>query len=315
LNRESCPQYGTVFLSSAEIQQKLNGLSSDLFPVASNQNAIVPTHSHTCANNLLKFILTPVANQGFDYTESNVFNDPCPIMPHIDHNELVELHTSHWDPIIKELTDRELEISFLGTGAAMPSKYRNVSGIYIHLFDRGGIILDCGEGTLGQLYRLYGDETENILKNLRMIWISHLHADHHLGMAKLMTLRQKLSPKEKIIIVGPDILIKFLTEFSSCYGEPLEFDSISNLHEEELPKFYIDALIQMNVQLTVVPVDHSCKHSYGVIVKYGRIPIIYSGDTRPCKNLADIKDCAILIHEATFEVTLFQYFSFANRMN
>jgi ribonuclease Z len=240
---------------------------------------------------------------GFDVTESNVFKETCPITPPVENHEVAELHTSHWDPIVKELTDRELEISFLGTGAAMPSKYRNVSGIFINLFDRGGLILDCGEGTLGQLFRLYGDETEDILKKLRVIWISHLHADHHLGMAKLMRLRQKLAPQEKIIVVGPDFLIKFLNEFSACYGEPLEFDSIciSNLLEES-PKFYTKALAQMNVQLTFIPVDHSCKHSYGVIVKYGKVPIIYSGDTRPCKNLADIKDCAILIHEATFEV-------------
>ena len=33
---------------------------------------------------------------------------------------------------------------FLGTGAAIPAKYRNVSGIYVDLFARGGIMLDCG---------------------------------------------------------------------------------------------------------------------------------------------------------------------------
>lgn len=46
-----------------------------------------------------------------------------------------------------------LEILFLGTGAAMPSKYRNVTATYLHLFSRGGMLLDCGEGTYGQLRR------------------------------------------------------------------------------------------------------------------------------------------------------------------
>ena len=43
------------------------------------------------------------------------------------------------------------------------------------------ILLDCGEGTAGQLYRHYGDEaTANILRNLKAIFISHMHADHHM---------------------------------------------------------------------------------------------------------------------------------------
>lgn len=37
-----------------------------------------------------------------------------------------------------------VEVVFLGTGAAMPGKYRNVTGIYLHMFDRGGMLLDCG---------------------------------------------------------------------------------------------------------------------------------------------------------------------------
>lgn len=47
----------------------------------------------------------------------------------------------------------EMEMVFLGTGSSQPSKYRNVSSIYVHLFKRGGIMLDCGEGTYAQLKR------------------------------------------------------------------------------------------------------------------------------------------------------------------
>jgi ribonuclease Z len=39
----------------------------------------------------------------------------------------------------------ELEVTFLGTGAAIPSKYRNVTGIHVNLFSRGGLLMDCGE--------------------------------------------------------------------------------------------------------------------------------------------------------------------------
>lgn len=38
----------------------------------------------------------------------------------------------------------EWEVTFLGTGAAVPSKYRNVTGIHVNLFARGGMLMDCG---------------------------------------------------------------------------------------------------------------------------------------------------------------------------
>lgn len=47
----------------------------------------------------------------------------------------------------------DLEIVFLGTGSSIPSKYRNVSSIYFNLSSKGGLLLDCGEGTLAQLKR------------------------------------------------------------------------------------------------------------------------------------------------------------------
>lgn len=54
---------------------------------------------------------------------------------------------------VEDATREDIEITFLGTGSSQPSKYRNVSSIYINLFARGGMLLDCGEGTLGQLKR------------------------------------------------------------------------------------------------------------------------------------------------------------------
>jgi ribonuclease Z len=78
----------------------------------------------------------------------------------------------------------DTEVTTLGTGSAMPSKYRNVSATLVRVSGVGNYLLDCGENTLGQLSRVFPpEELRDIIKNLRMIWISHLHADHHLGTA------------------------------------------------------------------------------------------------------------------------------------
>lgn len=56
---------------------------------------------------------------------------------------------------LENITREDMEIVLLGTGSSQPSKYRNVSSIFINLFSEGGLLLDCGEGTLGQLKRRY----------------------------------------------------------------------------------------------------------------------------------------------------------------
>lgn len=81
----------------------------------------------------------------------------------------------------------DTEVTTLGTGSALPSKYRNVSATLVRVPGVGNYLLDCGENTLGQLGRVFPfEELTDILKNLRVIWISHLHADHHLGTASVI---------------------------------------------------------------------------------------------------------------------------------
>jgi ribonuclease Z len=78
----------------------------------------------------------------------------------------------------------DTEVITLGTGSALPSKYRNVSATLVKVPGVGNYLLDCGENTLGQLSRVFPPaELREVIKNLRVIWISHLHADHHLGTA------------------------------------------------------------------------------------------------------------------------------------
>ncbi|EMD58620.1 hypothetical protein COCSADRAFT_176435 [Bipolaris sorokiniana ND90Pr] len=81
----------------------------------------------------------------------------------------------------------DTEVITLGTGSALPSKYRNVSATLVRVPGIGNYLFDCGENTLGQLARVFPhEELIDVLKNLRVIWISHLHADHHLGTAAVI---------------------------------------------------------------------------------------------------------------------------------
>lgn len=71
------------------------------------------------------------------------------------------------------------------------------------------MIMDCGEGTYDQLVRHFGvDEADKILVSTKAIYISHLHADHHLGTIKLLQKRKNAFNKlnidfEKVHLLAP----------------------------------------------------------------------------------------------------------------
>ncbi|KZT10496.1 uncharacterized protein LAESUDRAFT_810112 [Laetiporus sulphureus 93-53] len=105
----------------------------------------------------------------------------------------------------------DVEVIPLGTSSAVPSKYRNVSSTLIRIPNWGNILLDAGEGTWGQLTRMFGDDIDNhttgawdVLRNLKFIFLSHMHGDHHVGTAKLLAMRKLLkpSPNQALFIVG-----------------------------------------------------------------------------------------------------------------
>lgn len=87
----------------------------------------------------------------------------------------------------QNLHSPDAEIICLGTGSALPSQHRNVSATLLRVPGCGSYLMDCGENTLGQLKRMYtAPQLAELLQDLKLIWISHLHADHHLGLTSVI---------------------------------------------------------------------------------------------------------------------------------
>ena len=110
-----------------------------------------------------------------------------------------------------------LRVTTLGTGSSHPSKYRNVSATLIHLpgKDAGYILLDAGESTYGQLRRKFGEQVDDVVANIRMIFLSHIHGDHHMGAARLLMERAKLAGSGPLFVVAPEFVRKYLAEMNS----------------------------------------------------------------------------------------------------
>lgn len=120
-------------------------------------------------------------------------------------------------------------VSFLGTGSMIPGKYRNVSGILLCTGTQSEspvpewiALLDSGEGTAGSIMRKYGDNYHAAMRNLRLVFITHMHADHHLGLIRLLLERERLvgDEEEPLLVVGPAKLNEWLSQCVRPVGLP-----------------------------------------------------------------------------------------------
>ncbi|KAJ8465332.1 hypothetical protein OPV22_027884 [Ensete ventricosum] len=143
---------------------------------------------------------------------------------------------------LENISREDMEIVLLGTGSSQPSKYRNVSSIFVNLFSRGSLLLDCGEGTLGQLKRRFGIKgADDAVKCLKCIWISHIHADHHTGLARILALRCQLLkdiPHKPLLVIGPRPLKRFLDAYSKLEDLDMQFLDCRHTLEASMDDFH-----------------------------------------------------------------------------
>jgi ribonuclease Z len=252
---DECPN--RLALHSAATQTvHLNQIDADRYRVPFHDNTTLPQKklfgNTSQEGELLSEAL--VADRGLKFRLMPTFAiDKENVLPLLDISdiekstsaEIIELAKAAQDNIARDqeaerawsqlLSRPDTEVITLGTGSALPSKYRNVSATLVRVPGIGNYLLDCGENTLGQLQRVFNpDELVEVLRNLRMIWISHLHADHHLGTASVIrawyaivhnSVPAPMPPSMSSIsdslsvyglsVVSHDGMLKWLSEYAS----------------------------------------------------------------------------------------------------
>jgi ribonuclease Z len=227
----------------------------------------------------------------------------------------------------------ELSIFFAGTGGSQPTPRR---GLPATLIRRGGerILIDCGEGTQRQLVSSIG------LLELDEIFITHLHADHWLGLPGLLKTFDLRGRERPLTIHGPRGLKDLLNAVMGLVGATsyeLYIDELAANEELERDGYTITPIPVMHRGTTFAYVldeadrpgifDPAKAAAAGLEAgpEFGRVQrgetvrgvsaqdvmgpsrpgrkLTISGDTKPCEALRHAAAGSdLLIHEATFAI-------------
>lgn len=232
-----------------------------------------------------------------------------------------------------------IELTFLGTASAIPTRERNHTSIVIKVSDRM-ILFDCGEATQKQIMK-----AEISPMKIDDIYITHLHGDHILGLPGIIQSLAFRGRTRPLNIYGPkgisqlienirhfgystigyDIIVHEITSDECILYEQKDFriyakrmkhtvpDYAYKIEEIRQPKFLREEAINLGVKPG--PLFGKLQDGQSITLDDGTVitpdmvsgppregvKLVFSGDTIPTDEMIDFADGVdVLIHEATF---------------
>ncbi|RXA17600.1 MBL fold metallo-hydrolase [Methanosarcina sp. MSH10X1] len=183
-----------------------------------------------------------------------------------------------------------MEITFLGTGVAIPQRNRVQSGVLVRLEEKP-LLIDCGSGVLSRFPEAGVSHTE-----VDTVLLSHLHLDHVadlLPLIKANWLRGSTSMK----VYGPEGTEEWFSKVLDAYEylqEEVDVDVIELSPGKEFTPDGFDCEISCMAAAHSVPTL-----AYRVTGEDGEF--VYSGDTEPSREIMGLAaDADLLIHECSF---------------
>ncbi|KKO13001.1 MULTISPECIES: ribonuclease Z [Pseudomonas] len=138
-----------------------------------------------------------------------------------------------------------MDLLFLGTSAGVPTTARNVSATaVIEASGSHWYLVDCGEGTQHRLLH-----TPLSIRDLRAIFITHVHGDHCFGLPGLLASAGMSGRTQPLDLVLPAALHDWVRQGLVASDTFLPFE-LRLLAVEELVEWRSDALQVTSVQLS-----------------------------------------------------------------
>ncbi|RDB18569.1 Ribonuclease Z, mitochondrial [Hypsizygus marmoreus] len=349
-----------TFTSAAFNQLRLNQLDPEIFPIPKyslspkkilNNIPGIPASTHLMSSSQLIPMRPPAPplNETFaksgDMFHPAVSSDAPTPLPSLTRERFADAQKNVEDfsksGKVHVPKGADVKIIPLGTGSAIPTKYRNVSSTLIQIPEWGNILLDAGEGTWGQLVRQFGLDDEagspnvwDVLRDLKCIFVSHIHGDHQMGLAQILSKRRMVEPppSQPLFLVSIRSVHLYIRELSDMQDLGLNDPSgngvipimSESLHWRKTGAYQTGGMWQVggdepwldfqlsqdNAQemyrvlglesFSTVDVYHRTR-CYGAVIRHkDGWSIVFSGDTQPTSTLVWAgQKATLLIHEAT----------------
>lgn len=147
-----------------------------------------------------------------------------------------------------------MDLQFLGTSAGAPTKARNVSATaVIEASGKNWYLVDCGEGTQHQLLR-----TSLSVRDLRAIFITHVHGDHCFGLPGLLASAGMSGRSEPLELILPAALHAWVRQSLAVSDSHLPFEL--HLHALEATERWSNPTLEVST----VALSHRVP-SYGYV--------------------------------------------------
>lgn len=199
-------------------------------------------------------------------------------------------------------------VTLLGTKggpAIRPGSSMPTSNLYV--LDGKQIVVDCGLGVTKGLV-CQGMQ----LKDISLIFITHLHSDHYLELGPLLHTAWTAGLKTTVEVYGPpglgDYWRAFLLSMKADIDLRIEDEGRPNLtdlvtfHEIETGLVYEQNGLNVSAIRSVHPPLVDC---FCLSFKTADVHVVCSGDTAPNAALEDFaKGADLLVHEAMLESAL-----------
>ncbi len=195
-------------------------------------------------------------------------------------------------------------IVILGSGSPNAEAGRVSSGIAIAVDDQPYLI-DCGHGVVQRVVEAHAagliawDSAA-----LNRLFITHIHADHTVGLPDLLYTPWIHGRSDGIMAYGPAGLNDMARHIQAAYAENVR--EHSKAHPSTEAGYQIRAhpvsagLCYQDERVTVhaLAADHGDLEAFSYKFSTARGTIVVSGDTKPVPDFADwARGCDVLIHE------------------
>lgn len=199
----------------------------------------------------------------------------------------------------KEPRDYVVLLGTKGGPSSRPGSSKPTSNLYV--LNGQPIVVDCG---LGVTHGLVGRGMQ--LRDLSLIFITHLHADHYLELGPLIHTAWTSGLKTPVDIYGPADLQAYWENFVEAMRADIDLRITDDgrMDIRDLVRFYaVDAgavMTRDGLAVRAMRTQHPpMTECFAYSFQTPRTHVVCSGDTAPLPAMADFaRGADLLVHEA-----------------